>query len=218
MAKHLQVVDLGTKKGGAIGVFIKSHGLYFDEEAIKPANCLGVDYNLNHKADVVKQGYQFQQAKAEDYNWRSADYHLAFDFLEHLPDVETSKGVLREMLRHSNKGVWLRLPSFEADRTNIARLAPLGLRFSWTTWSFHPSHFCKEHVRQVLAEPAFRDKFSFKAKGNMPVKSTAHPRIVTKAAPADAANYDGKKHGPKATLTFDPPLYGQWEVLIKKKL
>ena len=217
MQPQYQVVDLGTKKGGALLVFMAKHGTYFKQQAIHSKRCLGVDYNETYRRNVVGSGFKFEQARIEDYQWKLSEFYTAFDFLEHLPDISASKQVLRQMLKHSTKGVWLRLPSFEPDETNIKQLKPHGLRFSWTTWSFHPSHFCKAHVSQVLDEPDFEGKWTVKFKANQKVRdSFKDDRIVPDAAPADAPVYDRKAHGKKPLVTFDPPLVGQWETILTR--
>ena len=211
-----QVVDLGTKKAGALNVFIKHHGLYFPSQRFDPSQCLGVDYTAKYKAEVEKQGYAFSSANVlKDFEWPTAEYYLAFDFLEHMPDLKTAQELLARMIEKSSKGVWVRMPSFELDETNIAQLERHNLRFTWTTWHYHPAHLCRHHVKEVVDD---RDdpNITLRFKKNMPVRDSSDWRVVPDTVHPDVTRYDPAKHGPKPKVKFDPPLIGQWEALIKK--
>lgn len=199
MSVPWHLIDLGTKKGGAIDVFRRHHGMYFPRQGIVPRLCLGVDRNPAYQAPVHAKGYAFRQADAMDFDYPVADFYTAFDFLEHLPDVAASDEVLRRMLAAARKGVWLRMPSFETDETGGGQLARLGLRFDWTAWDFHTSHYTLADVRRVIS-----DRFVMRTKGNLRFADTKDRRI--EAMPGFA------KPNPPARL--DPPVIGQWEVLL----
>ena len=210
----LAVVDLGTKKAGAIDVFREHHSIYFPSQKIPEAHCLGLDVQDKYRDVVTNKGYKFQASRIEDFDWVKADYYLAFDFLEHLTSIEQSKEVLKQMLRHATKGVWLRLPSFEEDETNMATLRPLGLRFTWTQWTGHTSHFQKRHVTEAINESEFKG-LPVKFVGNLKIKNTQHRTIVPEHAPIDAVRYK-TVYGNKLNTSFNPPLIGQWEAIITK--
>lgn len=222
MAKRYKVVDLGTKKGGALDVFRNKGGvMYFGAAGgARPEQCLGIDMKERYRKIVESKGYAFAQLNPLDtgFQWPDADFYLAFDFLEHLPTAIHSNLVLRRMLEHARKGVWLRMPSFEDDAVDHPQLKKHKLRLSWTTWRGHPSHYRLDDVghtvRQVRSET---DKFVLrvKTKEAKPIKTSASPWIVPSSVGTDVEKYK-KGLPPKPKVTFKPPIVGQYEVIIYK--
>jgi len=145
----LKYVDLGAKKAGALMVARKrgpSRGL---PEAAK-RDCLAVERLPRYRQFVEKAGYRFVQADVlGDFLWPWADVYLAFNFLEHLPDLDASQSVLANMFRRSRRCVWLLLPSFEEEA--LARLRKLGYEFPWVCWPNHRAHVQLKHVEEVAA-------------------------------------------------------------------
>lgn len=218
----LKVVDLGTKLGHAIGEFCKKGSLYFGDEIsqIRPDQCLGIDLQDKYRNDVVGQGYRFMvmdvtQDGALDA-LPEADYYLAWDFLEHLPSKEWSDALVKVMLHKARKGVWCRMPSFEQDETTgEGALKKLGLRFAWTHWHGHPSHYlveeCVTAMNQYKLEQN-RGSIAVKVRPGKRVRATDDKHVVPIDSPIDTVKYEPKL-GHRPYQKFDPPLVGQWEVI-----
>ncbi len=220
---NLKVVDLGTKLGNSIGEFRKKGHIYFGDEInrITPDECLGIDRQNKYENDVVGQGYHFAalDVTTEDAfdKMPEADYYLAWDFLEHLPDKQWSDHLVKVMLHKARKGVWCRMPSFEQDEsTGEGALKALGLRFAWSNWHGHPSHYliteCVEAINAYKLTTN-RGSISVKVKPGRRVRGTDDINVIPIDSPIDTVKYSPKL-GHKNIRKFDPPLVAQWEVLV----
>ncbi len=211
------VVDLGCKKGGAIGVFRKWHGAHFPwGRDIAPHECLGIDRNDNCRKDIEGHGFTFLGADVlvPDFIWPNAEFYTAFHFFEHLPSLEQANYVLRKVLEHARVGVWIRMPSYENDETAGERLSPHGLRFFWRDWKGHKTKYRLEHVWRMLSENPDWKVMKEVPKGE--VTSSADDRLVPESAPSEIGKYLPDM-GPKPEVTFDPPLIPEWDVFIVRK-
>jgi glycosyltransferase involved in cell wall biosynthesis len=209
------VVDLGTKKGGAIDAF-RRFAASNQMAAPSPALCLGIDRDEQYRTEVTQKGYQFLAANiiSPDFVWPEADHYLAWDFLEHLPDREWSKKVLIQMCRHATAGIWLRLPSFEQDSvTGEGALKKHGLRFAWSHWSGHPSHFLVEDAMQALHEGLMDAQWSHRLEQRKLIHDSNHPNVVPIGAPINTVEYDPNL-GMRPQVQFVPPIVGQWELIV----
>lgn len=221
----LKVVDLGTKLGNAIVEFVKRGDMYFGEEVklIQPNECLGIDRQSKFSKDLTGRGLQFMElditAPLSLEKLPQADYYLAWDFLEHLPSTDWSSAVVHLMLHNARRGVWLRMPSFEQDdETGEGVLRKLGLRFAWTNWVGHPSHYTV--LDAVTAVNSYCKKMGIPLlridiRPGKLIRSTEDPNVVPVEAPIDTVKYSPAL-GVKTVVDFDPPVVGQWEVIIKR--
>jgi hypothetical protein len=216
-AGKTRVVDLGTKRGGALDVFREHGHEYFGEAAvgIQPGECLGVDRSAEYAEEVRAKGYGYLEGDVLEFFEQPVpvDFYLAFDFLEHMPDKATSQRALERMLQTAQTGVWLRMPSFELDLVHgEGRLRALGLRFAWTHWVGHPSHYLVDDAVSVIKECSYVK--SYTVSPGRKITSTADPSLVPIDAPIDTVRYETSL-GPKRSAAFDPPVYGQWEVRVR---
>lgn len=213
-----RVVDLGTKQAGALQEFLAKGDIYFGKDVltIKPAECLGIDHQARYAHEVKALGYEFwtQDILANLDSLPEADYYLAWDFLEHLPNVRESSRVLRAALARARIGVWLRMPSFEQDEEGEGQLRKLGLRFAWSHWHGHPSHYLVGDAEEVFSKNP--DVHQWRAKRGKKIFSTNHPDVVPISAPLDTVRYD-ESLGPRRIVRLNPVVIGQWEVLAWKR-
>lgn len=208
-----KVVDLGCKLCGATTEFLSVGSQFFGRraEGIRPSECLGLDLKAEYARPVRAQGYGFEAADvlADPSRVPEADFVLLWDFLEHLPTRRDADAVLALALDRAKVGVWARMPSFEADAA--AALAAHGLRFTWSRWTGHPTHYLVDDaVRVVRGHPK---SWSYKVKPGVRIDHTSDTRVVPESAPVDTVHYD-KKFGPKPLAYLDPPLVIQWEVIV----
>jgi hypothetical protein len=198
------VVDLGSKKCGALDEFRKKHKQTFGGFAdLSPDKFLAVDRNDSCAEEASKRGYGFLKGDvlAPKFEWPKAEYYLAWDFLEHMPSTKDSDFVLRRMVESATRGVWLRMPSFEEDA--LSRLDCMGLRFTWTKWKAHKSAYTTAMAIPVIeGVPGWR---VVKRRDSTRFVSTMDERIVPKGAPADVIKYDPSM-GPKPSSVFNPPI------------
>ena len=219
----MKVVDLGTKLGNSIGEFRKKGRMYYGDDIprIKPAECLGIDMQDKYESDCTKRGYGFLKldvtAEGALEKLPESDYYLAWDFLEHLPNKVWSTALIKVMLHKARKGVWLRMPSFEQDeRTGEAALRKLGLRFAWTDWHGHPSHYLIEDALQAINEykqESGRGSISTKVRAGKRIRATDDPSVVPIDSPTDTVKYSPQL-GHKPVVDLNPHVIGQWEVVI----
>jgi hypothetical protein len=214
-APEFAVVDLGTKKAGALDVFCKHGKMYFGQEAnCIPGACLGVDRDEKYGDEVRKRGYKFQAANVldPDFDWPSSDFYLAFDFLEHMPSKADSDAILHTMVNFARRGLWVRIPSFEQDKTGEQLLRGLGMRFAWTDWHGHPSHYLVSDVMTVISKLV--PEANVRHKKLKLVRDTKDPAVVPIDAPTDTVKYDPSL-GPKPFARFETPLIGQHEFIVQ---
>jgi hypothetical protein len=211
---HYAVVDLGTKKASAIDVFRRLAASY--EIPVSPAAlCLGIDRKDQYRNEVTQKGYEFLKSDiiTPEFIWLAADYYLAWDFLEHLPSREFSKKVVVQMCRHATAGVWLRLPSFEQDSlTGEGALHNHGLRFAWSRWTGHRSHFLIGDALEALNDGLKDAQWSHRLDQRELILNSNHPDVVPIDAPADTVKYEPEL-GPRPWVQFTPPVVGQWELI-----
>jgi hypothetical protein len=208
---HFSVVDLGTKTGGALDVFRRRADTYFKDAECAREDCLGVDFADKYADEIRKKGYQFSAADVTTCRWPTADFFLAFDFLEHLPDKEVSDVVLRQMLTNAKRGVWLKMPSFEQDATGEGQLKRYGLRFTWSYWSGHPSHYLVEDAMRVITDTCPNAKV--KHKHQRIIKHSRSRFVVPINAPIDTTEYS-EDLGPKPDIDFNPHVIGCHELIV----
>jgi len=217
MVESYLYVDLGTKKAGALTVARKRGHIYGFTKG-RAVDCLGVDLKSEYRDQVKSLGYRFCEADVlNGFAWPSANYYLAFDFLEHLPSVEDSMIVLKKMCEKATHGIWLRLPSFEPDTaTGEGALRKHGLRFAWTHWKGHPSPFLVEHAMGVILETLPPDSYILRHKKLKKITSSRDQSVVPISAPIDTVKYHPRL-GPKPHVKFNPPLIGQHEIIVTKR-
>lgn len=226
----MKVVDLGSKTGGSLDYFCKNkHHLLSEVVADTAANqCLATDKTDRYKSAVEAKGYKFQQIDLCDVEQAradlpEADYYLAWDLLEHLPSKAVSDAVVLLMLQKARKAVWLRMPSFEQDAHNgEGVLKPLGLRFCWTTWNGHKTHYLLSDALAAIGQYRHCTKpeglynvLVVPGRGGI-YPDTKHSKIVPIEADGETSMYDSETMATKPNISFDPPVIGQWDVLVVK--
>jgi hypothetical protein len=221
------VVDLGTKHGNAIAVFLKQAGkTQISSEFVKnlkPAKCVGFERaeGEKYRNDVTAKGFQFEIANLatiEGINQLpKSQVYLAWHFLEHLPDKSWSNKLVKVSLTNTQTLAWFRLPSFEQDEmTGEGVLRKIGLRFTWTNWIGHSSHWLVNDCVQSIKEwEKTQDrKFDLVIKPAGYIQSTEDKRVVPLDTPVDITAYN-PKFGKKPAITFKKPIVAEWEVVVR---
>lgn len=214
MSEFLKAIDMGTKKADSLNTFLKHGAMYYGEDVgrIKPKECMGIDRQEKYRKDVERCGFQFLTMDVlKDFNYPIAEYYLAWDFLEHLPSIEDSNNVLRAMLDHAVKGVWLKMPSFEQDEEGEGQLRRHGLRFTWTHWHGHPSFYKIEDAMAVIRR--FTPSARIRHEHQRVIRDSSSKFIVPVGAPLDTTEYTPDL-GPKPEVVFRPAVIGCHELIV----
>src|SRR4030095_2178374 len=209
------VVDLGTKKGNALDAF-RRFAASNDLPVPSPGLCLAIDRKEQYRTEVTQKGYEFLAADitSPQFAWPEANSYLAWNFLEHLPDRTWSKKVVIQMCRHATAGIWLRLPSFEQDPvTGEGALKKHGLRFAWSRWTGHPSHFLIEDALEALNEGLTNAQWSHRLDQRKLIHDSNDPDVVPIGAPDDIIKYEPAL-GPRPSVQFTPPIVGLWDLIV----
>jgi len=237
---ELDIVDLGTKKGGATIEFLQfSHRhlkqsknnpmpYYLTKEeldSIRMGKCVGYERaeGEKYRKDVENRKMQFRIADlATDgaiEELPSAKVYLAWHFLEHVPNKDWSRKLVHASLTNSRWMSWFRLPSFQQDdETGEGVLRKHGMRFTWTNWRGHPSHWlvedCQEAIYSWGEENQDRPyRLSVRPAGY--IRGMDDHRVVPIDTEIDVNKYE-KKHGPKPLhVKFKKPIVAEWEVIVR---
>ena len=225
------VVDLGAKKGHAIDAFRRSRNQFFaDDSPISPDRCLAIDRKIEYWGELESKGYKpLELDLASDEaiaNLPEANYYLAWHFLEHVPSKEWSDKIVKAALSKAKYGCWFVLPSFEPDtETGEGALRALGLRWSWSHWIGHPTHYlvqeCKDAVNEWFDSEGENLEKGIQVRvlpsGGV-TRDTNNHRVVFIDAPIDTTEHDPeleKGRGRKPLVHFDPPLIEEWSVVVR---
>lgn len=231
MEPEFDIVDLGTKHGNAIDEFLKKGQQYLKRQAlmsrIKRDRCVGYERPQaeKYRSIVEGKGFQFRVADlATDEAIAKlplAEIYLAWHFLEHVPSKDWSRKLVRACLTYARHMAWFRLPSFQPDdETGEGVLREHGMRFTWTDWTGHPSHWLVEDCQKAIEEwsrdvPMRQFETIIKPAGY--IKSMEDHRVVPIDTPVDVNKYE-PKYGPKPKgVKFKQPIVSEWEVIVRFK-
>lgn len=221
------VVDLGTKQGGALNTFFATAGaVYLKPEVMKSfkkSKSIGFERQEGEKyrKDVEKKGFNFEIANLATDEAVAllpvSKVYLAWHFLEHLPNKEWSEKLVKAALTKSTVMAWFRLPSFEQDDiTGEGVLRKLGLRFTWTNWHGHSSHWlvqdCVDAIRDWESQQERKFNLTIRPAGY--IKTTSDKRVVPIDTPVDVNGYQ-PAHGYKPIIYFKQAVVAEWEVIVR---
>ena len=228
MNPEFDIVDLGTKHGWAIDEFRRKGNMYLKLpelfKQIKPQQCVGYERPQmeKYRTIVEKKNYKFRTADlAVDEAIAAlplAKIYLAFHFLEHVPNKDWSRKLVHQSLTNAQHLAWFKLPSFQQDNeTGEGVLRQHGMRFTWTTWPNHPSHWLVEDCTDAIKEWSknFPDRsYNLIVKPYGWINDMANDLVVPIDAPNDVVKYE-PKHGPKPLhIKFKQPVISEYEVIV----
>jgi ABC-2 type transport system ATP-binding protein len=146
-------------------------------------------------------------AVSVDFPDDSVRYVALIDTVNLLADPGVVKTVLASAARWARDFVFIRMPSYEDEEY----LRALGLKFFWHDWSLYPLHPRLDQVAAILQSLGLEQ---YHISHRDPAVSSEVPAILPAGAPADQGFYDPALHGPKASIVFPRPLYGQIDLFI----
>ena len=231
MNPEFDIVDLGTKHGCAIDEFRRIGNMYLKNQELfdqlKLQRCVGYERPQaeSYRAIVEGKKYNFRIADLATEEaiatLPKAEIYLAWHFLEHVPNKEWARKLVWGSLTNARHLTWFRLPSFQQDtETGEGVLRQHGMRFTWTFWHGHPTHWLVEDCTEAIAEWAKEvpsREYDLFVRPSSFVHSMANSRVVPIGAPEDTQQYE-PAHGPKPlSVKFKKPIVEEWEVIVRFK-
>lgn len=229
MNPEFDIVDLGTKHGCAIDEFRRKGNSYLNcptlFKRIRPLQCVGYERPQAERYRSIVEGkkYQFRIADlATDEAIAAlpvAEIYLAWHFLEHVPNKDWSRKLVRESLTNSQRLAWFRLPSFQQDaETGEGVLRQHGMRFTWTTWTGHPSPWlvedCTAAIKEWSKDAPIRG-YALTVRPARFIKNMADNLVVPIGTPTEVTKYE-PKYGPKPlSVKFRQPIISEWDVIVR---
>lgn len=222
MNPEFDVVDLGTKYGGAIDEFLKRSA-----RQIQPQRCVGYERPQaeKYRSIVERKKYNFRIADLATDEAIAAlptsEIYLLWHFLEHVPNKDWARKLVRESLTKAQHLVWFVLPSFQQDTENgEGVLRQHGMRFTWTFWHGHPTHWlvedCTDSIKEWSKDMPSRE-CELIVKPATFINSMDNAFVVPIDTPVDVTEYK-PKYGPKPLhIKFKQPIISAWEIIVKFK-
>ena len=142
-----------------------------------------------------------------DFPDDSFSYVSLMDSIHLLPGLEAISQVLSSAARWARDFIFIRMPSFEDEEY----LRALGLKYSWHDWSGYPTHPRIDQVSMILQSLGLEQ---YHVSHRNPAVSSDAVSILPVATPPDQSVYDASEHGPKPSIEFPRPIYGQIDIFI----
>lgn len=199
-AGEFAFVDGGCGIGGSLA---------YCEKTFDRGRGIGFDLSPNKIAGAREAGHNVYRADMSTIALpeKSVSFVTFLDVLEHLPNVEVTRSILENMARVAKDFIFIRHPSFE----DIDYLRDHGLKITWTDWHGHPNMMTLDDFDLVFRDLGWSAPTVYAQK---PIADSTHPKIVPFSAPTDSVHYDADAHGPKKEVTFDRPIYSQFDIFV----
>jgi ABC-2 type transport system ATP-binding protein len=124
-----------------------------------------------------------------------------------MPSLGAVRTVLERAARWARDFVFIRMVSYEDEDY----LRSLGLKFYWHDWTDCPMHPRVDQLAAVFQSLGLEQyHISFRD----PALSSEAPSLLPLDAPPDQGAYDPSRHGPKPSIVFPRPIYGQIDIFI----
>ncbi|WP_425395403.1 class I SAM-dependent methyltransferase [Aeoliella sp.] len=194
-------IDLGCGTGESIA---------HCENQFKRGKGIGFDISPSKIAGAIDNGYPaiFADVTKTDFDDDLVDFCTMMDFLEHLRTEEAAVAILEAAGKVAKDFLFIRHPSFE-DRDYLESLE---LKLDWTDWSGHRNRMLLSDFHRVFASLGWSDYIIIPQKQ---ILSSDHPAIVPVTAATDTVRYNATVHGSKRFLTFNRPLWTQFDIYVR---
>lgn len=197
-------IDIGASKGGSID-FCRRR---FDSDC-----GIGVDLNDGKLEIARSNGFEVykQDVLAMDLPSGVVRFVSMMDFLEHLPNLEYAQAILERAVKWASQFIFIRHPSFEM----IEYLKDLELKVTWTDWTGHKNMMMLNDFYDIFNQFGISDYVVVPRK---PILNSLEPCVLPLCAECDSHSYEGAKHGLKKDVTFDRPIYKQYDIFVNLSL
>ena len=193
-------LDIGSSKGGSID---------FARNKLGGKRGLGIDVNPANVEQVRMRGYDCLHGDIAQMTFpaKSIRFAVMNHVLEHMPLHKGYKAVECAMTVATDF-IYIRGPYFDAD----AFLRRHGLKFYWSDWHGHACHLTTSLLQAVLRRLHLED---FSILGRTAVNDSLDDSIHPLDSPADEHQYDPRKHPPKSSMRFNPPLHREIICMVR---
>ncbi len=149
----------------------------------------------------------FSDPQAIDFPDGSVRFVSLVDSPILMPSLAAIRTVLDRAARWATDFIYIRMVSYEDEDY----LRSLGLKYYWHDWTNCPMHPRLDQLA-ALFESLGLDQYHISYRD--PMLSSEAPAILPLDAPPDQGAYDPSTHGPKPSIVFPRPLYGQIDIFI----
>lgn len=149
----------------------------------------------------------FADPQAIDFPDGSVGFVSLVDSPILMPSLAAIRTVLERAARWARDFIFIRMVSYEDEDF----LRSLGLKYYWQDWTNCPMHPRLDQLA-ALFESLGLEQYHISYRE--PALSSEAPAILPIDAPPDQGAYDPSKHGPKPSIVFPRPLYGQIDIFI----
>lgn len=192
-------LDIGCKLGDSFNIS-KQFG-YDIEEGI------GIDINKEHVIECNKNGIRCIYGDILDIPFKNKFFELSIcsHVLEHLDSINLFYDAFNEIIRVTNKYVYVAFPIF--DHTEY--LKELGLKTFYSDWS---SHNCLINLKDFLN--LNDNNFNYDITYLKKIEDSNAIEIHSLDSPIDSLDYDPTIHPPKPYVKFDREMYREFYIKI----
>jgi len=194
-------LDLGASKGASLALGTSKLG-----------GTLGVGVDIApEKVEAARaKGLRCIQGDATclDLPVNAVRFVIMSHFLEHLPNHEVVRSVIRDSARVASDFLFIQGPFYDANDY----LDSLGLKLFSSDWSVHTCHLQVSTLTQILHEESLLD---FKLFVVQPIVHSDHTHIHPRSSPPNQHAYAPEKHPPKKAVPFTVPIFREFVCIIK---
>lgn len=199
----IDFIDIGANKGGSYRHIKKKfhyeNGLAIDIDIRK------VKESLQNNVPAIR----LDATQMNIFNDNACELISIMHTLEHLPNIEVVKHVLKECVRVASKTVYITGPMFYQDY-----LSNKGLQFFWTNWTGHTCLIEPDSIISIMKELGKTD-YTLNFHEKHKVLNCNNPCIHPINGLADRHDYDITIDPPKETnICFEKDIYKEFELIF----
>ena len=169
---------------------------------------LGIDIDPNKIAAAERNGSDVVAGDILSLPCSKTVRYVCMDnFLEHLPDLDIVREMLRVGVAVAREFLYIVHPSFEDE----AYLGALGFKQFWHDWTGHPSHILLSDFCAMFRE---LDTGPMTVEYVQAAGTSRDSSILPLSAPADQHHYNPDLHGDKRHVEFAKPVHWQLKLTV----
>ena len=197
----IDFIDAGCGTGGSIDfcskVFNAEIGIGFDLDEKKIEQAQNNDYLVFCK-DILEF----------DFPPKSVRFASMMDFLEHLPNINSAREILKTLGNASKDFLFIRHPNFD----DINYLRQYDLKLCWTDWSGHTNMMTIADFCIVFKELGWKD---FRIIPQKLIKNSMEEAIIPENSPTNINKFSQLDGFKKENIEFDKPVFYQYDIFVK---
>lgn len=202
-------IDLGCSTGGS---------LKFGENALKLGKGIGFDIDPKKVQAAKDAGLNVllgDCTKLDEILSHQYDFALASHFLEHLPDLCTTKAVINSAIKVTSKAIFIKQPAFDG----LDYFDSLGVKLYYSDWSGHKNMMPTESWNEIIEGLIAENKIKYAFMGYMKeLKNTGDDAFIPKFSPRNQQRYNYKTHGEKPSYELNKTYYEEIRIVLAKNI